>query len=90
MMRVLTLLVLLVSMLSITSCASREPTIRADAIAPLLEDVIERHDTYVASDPELSAPERLIYLESSALLRQAIDEARGTANDPTAPPAPGS
>lgn len=67
-------------------CASDEGTVRVDALEPLLEGVMTRHDHYVAGDETLTVEEKQIYLESTELVRRLFEVARPPAEVPDEPP----
>lgn len=49
--------------------------IDASVLQPVTDPVIDRHDSYVNDDPNLSDADRELYLRSSELLRSTIREA---------------
>jgi hypothetical protein len=50
--------------------------INVDAFGPGLEKVLDRHDAYVRADKSLSETLKKIYLRTSELIRQILEEAR--------------
>ena len=50
--------------------------IRADAIEDTLMGVMERHDFYVSSDPDLSDLSKRVSLRDTELLRRLLEEAQ--------------
>lgn len=55
--------------------------VRAEAIAPLVQAVADRHDAYVAADPALDELTRGVALDSSALLRAVVEQAMAEAGE---------
>lgn len=55
--------------------------IRPDAIEPLLEKVVERHDGYVSRDQSKDPARKASELLSSDLLLLSVDEAQGEPRD---------
>ncbi len=51
--------------------------VRADAVWPTLEPVLQRHDDYLLDDPELSELEKRIQLRSTELQRKTFRTALG-------------
>lgn len=67
------ILALIVVALCFVACRSN--TVEVEAIRPLITNVVDRHDSYIVTDAGLTIAEKDIYLQSSALLRQVLDEA---------------
>lgn len=61
--------------LALTACGPKN-TIDADAMAGVMEPVLDRHDHYVNNDPSLADVERESFLRSSTLVREMVDTAR--------------
>lgn len=64
------------ALLLFTSCCCPPKVINVDAIDDLTYNVTERHDTYVQDDPALTEAQKQTYLDSSALLRKVVEEAK--------------
>jgi hypothetical protein len=68
--------VLLLAVLALPLAGCQTGMVRVDAIEPALTSVMERHDTYVKEDPNLTDLMKEIYLRTTELLRKLLEEAK--------------
>lgn len=68
--------VLLLAVLALPLAGCQTGMVRVDAIEPALTSVMERHDTYVKEDPNLTELAKEIYLRTTELLRKLLEEAK--------------
>ncbi len=73
---IIELILLVLTLISMVGCAGRG-MISVDRLRPVIEPVMQRHDTYVQIDPDLSIQDRADFLRSTELLHEVLDAADG-------------
>lgn len=73
-------LALILAIVPLAGCTCKG-MVRAEAVAPLIEDVAKRHDALVEADAGMTEAQKEVALRSTEILRRLMEEALAEEGD---------